>query len=76
MGNWETLHATSLRVIVWYFCLMVLSRRHNVTSLRGGVVWALRLGCGMDRLSCGKYSDFLGDTINNRIGGGLLIVWR
>ena len=43
VGNWETLHATSLRGIAWcqwvtlscrVFCLMVLSRRHNVTSLR------------------------------------------
>ena len=46
-----------LRYIVGYFCLMVLSRRHNVTSLRVGCVgitisyraasiatfWAIRL---------------------------------
>ena len=47
VGNWETLHATSLRGIAWcqwvtlscgVFCLMVLSRRHNVTSLRVGCV--------------------------------------
>ena len=41
VGNWETLHATSLRgfgVNGLRLYLMVLSRRHNVTSLRVGCV--------------------------------------